>query len=167
MLQHLNLSRCKQVTDLGLMGLESRSHRASLASLDLAALPRCTTSGLAFVGLGVGRSKKEQQTFLRARFGRRVARAKRALLAGGFVLAANATRLAAGDDDADASESEVAAKQPQRPRPKLPSAAAFKYGKPKVAEALADEWAATAPPQAPKIPPLNVYAVRGVPFLTS
>jgi hypothetical protein len=124
---------------------------------------------LAFVGVGLGRSKNQQQTFLRARFLRRVATAKRALLAGGFLLADKPVRLAAGDEGGDEDEEEEGegavratgdVVETKRPKAKLPSAALFKYGKPKAAAAFADEWAATAPPQAPKIPPLDVYAVR-------
>ena len=183
-MQSLDLSRCKQLTDLGLMGLESRSHRASLATLNLSDLPRCSTASLAFLCLGLGRSKKEQQVFLKARFLRRRARAKQALLEGGFLLKTKPTAVAAeedeesSDEDEDESGSEfedTASRQSdtrasgegggvkkKRPRPKLPSMALFKYGKPKDAEKAppSDEWEATAPTQAPKIPPLNIYAVK-------
>jgi len=186
MLQSLDLSRCKQLTDLGLMGLESRSHRASLATLNVSDLPRCSTASLAFLCLGLGRSKKEQQVFLKARFLRRRARAKQALLEGGFLLKTKPTAAAAdeaedeesSDEDEDESGSEfedTASRQSatrasgegvgvkkKRPKPKLPSMALFKYGKPRDAEKAppSDEWEATAPTQAPKIPPLNIYAVK-------
>jgi hypothetical protein len=180
-LQSLDLSRCKQLTDLGLMGLESRSHRASLASLNLSDLPRCSTASLAFLCLGLGRSKKEQQVFLKARFLRRRARAKQALLEGGFLLktkpgaAQEEEEESSGEEDESGSEFEDSASRQssvgtsndgvgvkkKRPKPKLPSMALFKYGKPKDAEKAppSDEWEATAPTQAPEIPPLNIYAV--------
>ena len=56
-----------QVTDLGLMGLRARGHRTTLRSLKCSHLPRTTTAGVAFLAEGLGRSKKEQQGFLRAR----------------------------------------------------------------------------------------------------
>lgn len=160
------------------MGLESRSHRASLATLNLSDLPRCSTASLAFLCLGLGRSKKEQQVFLKARFLRRRARAKQALLQGGFLLKSKPTAAAAEEDEEDARGSEfedTASRQSgtrasgegggvkkTRPKPKLPSMALFKYGKPKDAEKAppSDEWEATAPTQAPKIPLLNIYAVN-------
>ena len=173
-LQHLDLSGCRQVTDLGLMGLESRSHRASLASVRLIGLPRCTTAGLAFVALGVGRSKKEQQSFLRHRYRRRVARAKKALLETGFLLKGGAGALAEKEDSEENSEEEEGEEEGKEgvlgdehrskaktKRATLPSAAAFKYGKAKAADGEKDAKKKSGTSEPEKLKPMDIKKMNG------
>jgi len=60
-LQDINISNCTQIRDLGLMGLSARSHRTCLRTLRMTGLLKTTSSGMAFLAEGIGRTQKEQQ----------------------------------------------------------------------------------------------------------